>query len=279
MAEGGLKSISQGRSDIYKVDPRSLHVKPSWNGRDFSDPTNQEHIDMLAASIAVIGVKEPLTVVWEDGKAWLVDGECRLRATLQAIENGADIKTVPVKGEDRYANDADRLFSQIIRNSGKSFSQMEQAKVYKRLLDMGWQQSDIATKSGVSGARISQILNLLTMPEPIKQMVTNGQVSASMAQKVVAEHNPQVAVQKLQDAVVIAQSQGREKAMPKDVPVNREPIEVIQDATPRQTLESAIREAFDASDIDYDGCEKDDDLVIIKLPYKHWKILREKMKL
>lgn len=273
MAEGGLKSLAQGRSDIYKVDPRQLHVKPSWNGRDFNDPTNVEHIDMLAASIAVVGVKEPLTVVWEEGKAWLVDGECRLRATLKAIDNGAPIKTIPVKGEDRNSNDADRLFSQIIRNSGKSFSQMEQANVYKRLLDMGWQQSDIASKSGVSCARISQVLNLLTMPEPVKQMVTNGQVSASMAQKVVAEHNPQQAVQMLQDAVVIAESEGKAKAMPKHLPIAPAPV------ASRQTLESAIHDAFDASDIDYDGCEDDDDLVILKMPYKHWNILREKMKL
>jgi hypothetical protein len=33
----GLRSISEARSDIYKVDPRKIHVKAGWNGRDFSD--------------------------------------------------------------------------------------------------------------------------------------------------------------------------------------------------------------------------------------------------
>src|SRR6266403_1624499 len=117
MAEGGIKSLAEGRSDIFKVDPRKLHVKPSWNGRDFNDPLNIEHVDMLARSITAIGVKEPLTVVWEDGKAWLVDGECRLRGALRAIEiYQAPLKTIPVKTEERGSNDADRLFSQIIPN-------------------------------------------------------------------------------------------------------------------------------------------------------------------
>ena len=80
MAEAtGLKSISEGRSDIHKINPKLLNVKPSWNGRDFNEPSNLEHVAQLALSIAEIGVKEPLTVVWEEGKAWLVDGECRLR--------------------------------------------------------------------------------------------------------------------------------------------------------------------------------------------------------
>src|SRR6266576_5727438 len=125
----GLASISEGRSDVHRVDPRMLHVKPSWNGRDFNDPDNIQHVEELALSIAEIGVKDPLTVVWEEGKAWLVDGECRLRAALLAIERGAPLKTVPVRSEERGSNDADLLFSQIILNKKQPFKQLELARI------------------------------------------------------------------------------------------------------------------------------------------------------
>jgi ParB family chromosome partitioning protein len=275
MAEkkSGLASISEGRSDVHRVDPRMLYVKPSWNGRDFSDPDNIQHVEELALSIAEIGVKDPLTVVWEDGKAWLVDGECRLRASLLAISRGAPLKTVPVRSEERGANDADLLFSQIIRNKKKPFAQMELARICKRLCDMGWQQNDIAAKSGVTPARISQLLDLLTMPEPIKQMVTNGQVSASMAQKVVAEHNPVVAVQVLQDAVATAEAEGKQRAMPKHVETPVEPAKRQRAVT----VEQAVKAAFEASTVDWSEDEKD--LVLIAMPEQHWLIVRELLQL
>ncbi len=275
MAEkkSGLASISEGRSDVHRVDPRMLHIKPSWNGRDFSDPDNIQHVEELALSIAEIGVKDPLTVIWEDGKAWLVDGECRLRASLLAIERGAPLKTVPVRSEERGSNDADLLFSQIIRNKKKPFAQMELARICKRLCDMGWQQNDIAVKSGVTPARISQLLDLLTMPEPIKQMVTNGQVSASMAQKIVAEHNPVVAVQVLQDAVAVAESEGKQRAMPKHVETPVEPAKRQRAVT----VEQAVKAAFDASTVDWSEDEKD--LVMIAMPEQHWLIVRELLQL
>ena len=268
----GIASIAEGRSDLHKINPRLIKVKIDWNGRDFNDPLNQAHVEQLALSIAEVGVKEPLTVYWEDNAAWLSDGECRLRATLLAIGRGAEIKTVPVKTEDRYSNDADKLFSQIIRNSGKPFSQMEQAKVFKRLVDMGWQQGDIAKKAGVSAARISQILDLLTMPEPIKQMVVAGQVSASMAVATLKEHNGAKATQVLQDAVAVAQSEGKERALPKHVetPVAKPP------AGKRSLgIEKTVVEAFEFADID----DSADDIVVIKMPMEQWEAIRKALKL
>jgi len=269
----GIASISDGRSDLHKLNPKLIKIKDNWNSRDFDDPTNKSHIEELALSIAEIGVRQPLTVSWENGEAWLSDGECRLRAVMLAISRGAEIKTVPVILEDRYSNDADKLFSQIIRNSGKPFSQMEQAKVFKRLVDMGWQQGDIAKKAGVSPARISQILDLLTMPEPIKQMVVAGQVSASMAVATLKEHNGAKATQVLQDAVAVAQSEGKERALPKHV----ETAPVAKPPANKRSLgiEKTVIGAFEFADID----DSDNEIVVIKLPMEQWEAIRKALKL
>jgi ParB/RepB/Spo0J family partition protein len=260
----GLASISEGRSDIHRINPKLINVKHGWNSRDFKDPANIEHIEMLAKSIAEVGVKEPLTVNWEDGKAWLEDGECRLRATLYAIEFlKAEIKTVPCKVGERYANEADRLFSQQLRNAGKPFTVLEQAKLFKRLLDMGWQQNDIAKKAGISGARVSQILDFNRMPEGVKVMVHNGQVSPSTAMAVVKEQGPK-AEASLQAGVVQAASEGKTKATGAHV-------QAATGGAPKVNIKAAVKDAFEYADID----DEDNEIVIIKMPSEQFEIIRK----
>lgn len=271
-----LKELSQGRADIHKIDPRQIHIKKDWNGRDMNDVSNQEHIDTLAKSIAEIGVKEALTVATEDGKVVVIDGHCRWFAVMRAIEvYKAEIKTIPVKHEDRYANDADHLFSQIIRNAGKRFTDLESAKVYKRLLDMGWNQTDIAKKSGISPGRVSQVLALLEMPEAVKTMVTKGEVSASLASKTVTE-NPQTATRVLKEASMAAQSNGRKRLMPKDI------AEVVPKAAKSESKErnpsilTVVSEAFEYAKYDE---ESEVDTVIVRFTSEEFEKIKKALKL
>ncbi len=206
------------RKEFYQIDPRKLQIKAEWNSRDFSDPSNMEHIEGLAKSIAENGVREPLKVYLENDVAYVTNGECRLRAVMLLIERGVDIKTVPVMAEDRLSNEADRLFTQFISNSGKPFGPIENAKLFKRLLDMGWQQNDIAKKTGFSGGRVSQLLELLKLPVVLQKFITEGRASASMVLTTFKKHNEDVAltVAELTGAVATAEAQGRKRAMPKD---------------------------------------------------------------
>lgn len=213
-----LKDFSEGRTDVYKIDPRKLQIKEGWNSRDFDDPANKEHVEMLAKSIAEVGVKEPLKVSVENDIPYVTNGECRYRAVMLLIERGVEIKTVPVMGEDRFANEADRLFTQFISNSGKPFGPIENARLFKRLVDMGWKQKDIADKSGMSGGRISQILELNTLPVSLQQFIIEGKASAAFVLNIFKKHmgNLEAAFAELTEAVGNAQADGRKRAMPKD---------------------------------------------------------------
>ena len=213
-----LKDFSEGRTDVYKIDPRKLQIKEGWNTRDFSDPANVEHVEQLAKSIAEVGVREPLKVNMEGNIPYVTNGECRYRAVMLCIERGIDIKTVPVMGEDRFANEADRLFTQFISNSGKPFGPIENARLFKRLVDMGWAQKDIASKSGMSGGRISQILELNTLPISLQQLIIEGRASSAFVLNVWKKHggNLDAAYAELVAAVGEAEKQGRTRAMPKD---------------------------------------------------------------
>lgn len=213
-----LKDFSEGRTDVYKIDPRKLQIKEGWNSRDFDDPANKDHVEQLAKSIAEVGVKEPLKVNMEDNIPYVTNGECRYRAVMLCIQRGIDIKTVPVMGEDRFANEADRLFTQFISNSGKPFGPIENARLFKRLVDMGWAQKDIASKTGMSGGRISQILELNTLPVSLQQFIIEGKASAQMVLNVFKKHmgDLEKAFAELTSAVAVAQESGRTRAMPKD---------------------------------------------------------------
>jgi ParB/RepB/Spo0J family partition protein len=265
-AKQGLASLSVGRSDFFRIDPRVLKVRDGWNCReDYGD------IDELAASIAEVGVKEPLTVVYEAGEAWVTDGHRRLKATLQAIASGAEIVSVPCKSEDRYSNDADRLFSQILRNSGKPFTALENAKVYQKLIGFGWTQADIAKKAGISQSRVSQVLELLTLPEGVKKLVTSGQVSASLAAATVSEHNPQKAMQILQDAVASAQVEGRTRATARDTGGEKKP-----------GLAKVLKDAFEKADIleDFDGSKHKLNAkgVVVVFTEAQWELISKTLK-
>lgn len=212
-----LKEMGK-RSEYYQIDPRKLEIKSDWNSRDFSDPANIAHVEELAKSIAENGVREPLKVYLEKDVPYITNGECRYRAVMLLIERGVDIKAVPVLAEDKNANDADRLFTQFISNSGKPFGPIENARLFKRLMDMGWQQQEIAKKTGFSGGRVSQLLELLRLPLVLQKFIIEGKASASMVLQVWKKHNEDtaLAVAELSGAVAVAAEQGRKRAMPKD---------------------------------------------------------------
>lgn len=206
-----LKELAKGRSDIFNLAPRDIHVKEGWNARSTDDPDNEAHVAALALSIAEVGVMEPLTVFREDGKIYVSDGHCRLAATLRAIAAGAPITAVPVKTEGRGASEVDFVFSQISRNSGKPLSPFEQGHVYKRLLAFGWPVGDIAKKSGKSESHISSCLDLQGASPAIRNLVSTGKVSPSLAMKVMRGKGEQ-AEDVLNNAVDAATQQGKARA-------------------------------------------------------------------
>lgn len=270
-----LKDFAEGRTDVYKIDPRKLQIKTGWNSRDFDDPANKEHIEMLAASIKEVGVKEPLKVNVEDNVPYVTNGECRYRAVMLLLEQGVEIKTVPVMNEDRFANEADRLFTQFVSNSGKPFGPIENARLFKRLIDMGWAQKDIAAKSGMTGGRISQILKLNTLPASIQQLIVEGKISSGFAISVWEKHNQnlEAAFAELTAAVAEAEASGRGKASPKDTEDGKKKKEKKE---ANQTLKSYLKELVSEAYTD-ERVDESKDMVTLSMTEADWADLMQKI--
>ncbi len=216
-----IKELSKGRSDVYLLRPDQLSVKENWNGRDPEHPENIAHVDALAQSIAAEGVKEALTVYLEGDNVYIENGHMRHAAALKAIsEYGADPDMlVPVRTTPKDASEADRILSQIIRNSGRPLLPLEMAGVFQRLQALGLSDAEIGRRSGLSRVYITQLIELSKMPKGVTGPVSEGKVSATLAIQTMKrfDGDGKKVAAALKDAITFAKSSGKAKATAKDV--------------------------------------------------------------
>ncbi len=215
----GISDIAVGRSGLFMIRPTDLRVEPGFNSRvrDF-DPDDEEDL-ALANSVAEYGVRQPLTIYWRDAAPWITDGHRRYGAVMHALSKGAEIPSVPVQSEGQYSTEADRVFSQIVRNTGKPLLPIEQARVFKKLIDLGWDEKNIAIKAGLSRQRVVDLLNLQAAPREVVAMVEAKEISAGLALDEIraAKGNDAVAVERLETAVTKAKSEGKSRATARHV--------------------------------------------------------------
>lgn len=255
MMAKGIKEIAKGRADQYRLSPYDLNVKEGWNARAHDFDENDPQDVSLAQSIAEVGVKQTLTAYWEDGKAYVSDGHRRLAASIVAIEKyGADKDmTVPVITENRAADEAERVFSQIVRNSGKPLAPLEQGQVFKRLMDLGWSDSTIGKKAGVSRVHVSNLIALVEAPKALTELVRAGDVSSTLAITTLNKHkgDAKVAAGELKEAVKEAKKSGKTRATAKHVRKAAEKQQPKSGAVtaPRADLISELRSILTAHPI------------------------------
>ena len=67
----------------FCVNPYILTIKDGWNSRNMNAQENIDHVEWLAKSIAVEGVREPLKSIPKTENLSLSDGHSRLLATFK----------------------------------------------------------------------------------------------------------------------------------------------------------------------------------------------------
>lgn len=207
----GIKESSKGRVEDYLVDPREIVIIDGWNSRD-----DYGDIDSLKQSIIENGLRKPLKGYFKDNQFILTDGHRRFKAIMAAIAEGHDIKTVRFTCESKYANDAEKILTQIIDNDGKPLTPLEQAKTFRKLFNFGWSEEEIAKRTAKSVQTVVNYLELLAAPTEVHQMIASGEVSSTLASTVIRE-NGDSAVEILTEAVETAKSEGKVKATAKHI--------------------------------------------------------------
>ena len=234
-----LKQVGQ-RRDYQMIDPRLIDIEPGFNARDYTLPENRAHLDRLKLLIIEAGrVNEPILVRLnrETGRANVVDGECRLRATLELIAEGlepfvsADIPCYPAPpGSD---DEATRRFASLYANEGKSFSKWELGRGYQALFDLNISIPTIAKKTANSETFVKECIELANAPDELKQLLSSQAVSPAEAIRIVRSDNVPAAVSELQAAVQAKQAKG-EKG-----PVKRAKAKTLPPAKPQTANDPA----------------------------------------
>ena len=91
-----MRDMGIGRKDVMLIPPSVIKVDPNHNPRDYRLKENRDHLDDLKRKIkAAGGVIRALECRWDFfspndtvKSVIVVDGECRLRASLELIAEG-----------------------------------------------------------------------------------------------------------------------------------------------------------------------------------------------
>lgn len=136
-----------------------------------------DQLQELADSIAKNGIMQPILVrPLEEGGYEIVAGERRWRAAKLA-----DLKTVPVIIRD--LSDRVALELAIVENIQRAdLSPIEESAGYQRLLDeFGYTQEELADTVGKSRSHVANILRLQNLPDELKEMLDNGDLTMGHA--------------------------------------------------------------------------------------------------
>lgn len=195
------KGLGRGLSALFDDGPSSsdgdssrgpelvavTDLSPSpFQPRQTFDP---ERLNELATSIRNQGVLQPLLVreASEGVKTRyeIIAGERRWRAAQQAR-----LHEVPVI--IRTLSNMDAAEISLLENiQREDLSIFEEAEGYRRLItQFNYTQTEVAERVGKSRAHVANTLRLLAMPEALRRMVEDGQLTAGHARALLALENP-----------------------------------------------------------------------------------------
>jgi ParB family chromosome partitioning protein len=179
-ADSGLRQVAGAYFEEVAVG--SITPNPRQPRQAF----DEEALDELAASIAEVGLLQPVVVRKLGGGSYeLVMGERRWRASQQA---GLDFIPAIV----RETPDTDMLRDALLENLHRQqLDPLEEAAAYQQLLDdFGATHEQLAQKVGRSRPHISNTLRLLNLPPSVQKKLAAGVISAGHARALLSLDDP-----------------------------------------------------------------------------------------
>jgi ParB family chromosome partitioning protein len=161
----------------------NLSANPRNPRRNFTEA----ELDELATSIKERGIIQPIVVRAAKGKEdafEIIAGERRWRAAQRA-----GLHEVPIAVVE--ATDVQALEFAIIENVQRAdLNPIEEAAGYLALMEeFNHSQDDVAQIVGKSRSHVANLVRLLKLSEPVKQLVQSGQLSAGHARQLVGQPN------------------------------------------------------------------------------------------
>lgn len=215
------------------------------NARNPRKTFNDAELEDLAASVRERGILQPIIVRSIPGMIdayEIIAGERRWRAAQRA-----ELHDVPVILVE--ANDREALEIAIVENVQRAdLNAMEEAAGYERLIaEFDYTQNDLAKVIGKSRSHVANTLRLSKLPEPVKQMVSEGSVSAGHARALLAVSDPeQVAKRIVEQGLTVRDIErlGQDEARSENKPVRAAAVPKPEKDPDTRAVEKALEEAL-----------------------------------
>lgn len=163
-----------GTSKVINVALSAL-VKSPDNARQIDDKV----LDRALLDHVLQGGTLPPLYVYRDGGQWaVIDGSRRLRAYQKAHEQGHEFSEGIPCIETKEADPLVRTVESVLRNEVKHFTTVELADVYKKLVQGGWKQADVARQFSKTAGHVSQMITISEHATPqVRRQLTTGAIT------------------------------------------------------------------------------------------------------
>ena len=175
------RSLGRGLSDLLsgEAPPRSRTVLEvplddiDPNPRQPRTHMDEEPLEELARSIEAHGVLQPIIVRRRGDRYELIAGERRWRAARTA-----GLESIPCLIQD--IDDRTSLQIALIENLQRDdLNELDLAEGYRCLIDdFGLTQEELGQRIGKSRSAVTNSLRLLDLPEGVRAMIQDGELSA-----------------------------------------------------------------------------------------------------
>lgn len=177
--------VDEARAPVSpdRMTPIEFVSRNPRNPRRYFDETVLQE---LAGSIRQHGIVQPVVVrTVGTGRYEIIAGERRWRAAQLA-----GLVEIPVIIRD--VDDRTALELAIVENVQRAdLNPLEEAMGYDQLIeDHGYTQNDLGEIIGKSRSHVANSLRLLKLPEPVRDMLADGSLSAGHARALVSTSDP-----------------------------------------------------------------------------------------
>jgi len=177
MSFGSGGTATQGDS-VQQIPLDNLDPNP-YQTRTRLD---QKALDELCASIAAVGVIEPIIVrPAANGHYQVIAGERRVKASYMC-------EKYKIPAVVRQVSDQQAMEMTIIENLlREDVHTMDQARAYQRLSqEFGLTQDEMAVRTGKDRSTIANYMRLLKLPEPVQELLDQGKLTFGHAKALMA---------------------------------------------------------------------------------------------
>jgi ParB family chromosome partitioning protein len=222
---GGVSRSNQ----LLMVTPDLIRPIKGFNPRihDARDPqtgkTYAQELDELKESIRSEGFFLDKPISGYPGKdetgdvVYIIDGHRRMEAVNALIDEGVQIDSIPVVLTDSRTDPIKLLIQNVKKNLNRKFTFFETSIQVLRLTNFGKSKAEIAELMGLTEVAVQDCLDLIEAPKTIRNYVKAGRVSGTEALRVLrTKKDPIKAVEKIEEMIAKAESEGRTKASRKD---------------------------------------------------------------